>query len=221
MTPYNLSGVTIWFTAKPTPAEQDVDAPIRLDNADLGGVTVISPAAGGTFSATAPPVATVSFPDGDVVLEYDVQIQDTMGNLFTVEKGNLTVVADITRALTPWIPGSGPAPAYGPIPGGLFLQTTSVTSSSYTVDSGSRSDSQINVNYAGAVGVAIPSSSNVAGRLLTVTDTSGAAGSHPITLTPATGTINGAPTYVVSTNRGSVSISGDATNWFVVNKVTS
>lgn len=55
------------------------------------------------------------------------------------------------------------------------------------------------------------------GRVITVKDESGAAGTNNITIaTEGSETIDGAATSVISTNYGSVTVYSDGTNWFVI-----
>jgi L-ascorbate metabolism protein UlaG (beta-lactamase superfamily) len=57
------------------------------------------------------------------------------------------------------------------------------------------------------------------GESFVFTDAKGDAATNNITVTPASGTINGAATYVINTNYGSVSIVGDGgTNWLIISK---
>ena len=51
--------------------------------------------------------------------------------------------------------------------------------------------------------------------MVAATDSGALAGTNNITLTPASGTINGAATYVININKASVVLVGDGTNWFV------
>src|SRR5208282_1030593 len=74
------------------------------------------------------------------------------------------------------------------------LQTVTVTTA-YTIDSGNLPDNTILVGaLSGGIVVSIPAAANRNGRELTCTDTAGAAATHNITLTPATGNINGSST---------------------------
>jgi hypothetical protein len=100
MQPANLTGFTVWFTAKPETALPDAQAVFALDSATLGGV-VLTTAAVGIFTVTGSSLATIGFPDGPVRLRYDVQIKDTSGNVFTIETGRMVVTPDVTRSTTP------------------------------------------------------------------------------------------------------------------------
>lgn len=104
--------------------------------------------------------------------------------------------------------------------GGMYYQLTSVTSSPYTVDLGTApADYFLACNNAGALTVNIRGAA-YPGRQLVITDTSGAASTNHITIqaTSPSANINGASTYVINTNYGSVVLMSDGSNWFVVAK---
>jgi hypothetical protein len=63
-----------------------------------GGITWVARTAGQAL-VTVPALATRSFPDGRVRLEYDVQGKDPSGNIFTVEDGAVIVRPDVTNAI--------------------------------------------------------------------------------------------------------------------------
>lgn len=98
--PKNLTGYEVWFTAKEHYGIPDSQASIRLGTLlPLTGV-VITSAYEGKVRVTVPATATVNFPDTSMTLFYDVQIKDTLGQIFTVESGTLTVEPDVTRAIS-------------------------------------------------------------------------------------------------------------------------
>lgn len=97
--PYSLAGVRIWVTVKNYVPDPDAAAVMDLDNQALGGVTIIS-ATQGTFSVTGPAQATIQFPDSPVPLEFDIQLKTATGEIYTIERGTLTVLPDITRAVS-------------------------------------------------------------------------------------------------------------------------
>lgn len=66
---------------------------------------------------------------------------------------------------------------------------------------------------AGAVAVNLPA--GVSGQMFTVIDGKGDAGTNNITITPAAGTINGAATYVIDSNRAGVTLVYNGTEWTV------
>lgn len=97
--PQDITGYTIWFTAKNQYPDTDNRAVAQLDNAAVGGV-VIESANPGKFSVAMPPTATRDFPDSDVALVYDLQLEDTTGRVSTIEVGTITVSPDVTRTST-------------------------------------------------------------------------------------------------------------------------
>lgn len=70
------------------------------------------------------------------------------------------------------------------------------------------------LTIAGAVAVNLPA--GVTGQVFTVVDGKGDAGTNNITITPASGTINGAATYVIDSNRAGVSLAYNGTSWTVI-----
>jgi hypothetical protein len=99
--------------------------------------------------------------------------------------------------------------------GGQAVQQIPVTSATYTCDSASNGlgDYLVLCNLAGAVGITLPPV--LPGRVIKVKDASGAAGTNHITITPASGDIDGAATYVLSLNYAAVELISDGTNWWV------
>lgn len=96
--PFNLTGCTLWYTAKGYPTDPDVRAVFALGSASpLSGVSLVS-ATVGLVSVTGPASRTLGFPDGPVRLSADLQVRDGGGRVSTVEAGTLTVVPDLTRA---------------------------------------------------------------------------------------------------------------------------
>lgn len=97
--PQNITGWKMWFTAKYSTADYDNAAVSQLDNGALGGVVFVDPTIG-RAEITMPALATLQFPDGPVALVYDVQVQDAIGRISTVEVGTLTVNPDATRRIS-------------------------------------------------------------------------------------------------------------------------
>lgn len=97
--PLDITGFTIWFTAKGEFPDPDNRSVSQLDNASVGGITVLS-ANPGKFKVQMPALATRDFADSDVVLQYDIQIEDAGGRVTTIETGTLTVSPDVTRTST-------------------------------------------------------------------------------------------------------------------------
>lgn len=93
----NLTGGTVWFTAKLDLARADA-APetIQLSTA-LGGVAILDPISG-TFQVTIPSTATQALSD-DAAFVFDCQVRaGSPARTTTVRRGIFTVVRDVTRA---------------------------------------------------------------------------------------------------------------------------
>lgn len=62
--------------------------------------------------------------------------------------------------------------------------------------------------------ITLESDTNVSGHIIIVKDEGGGAGTDNITITPESGTIDGASNYVINTNYGVMRAYGTGTNWF-------
>lgn len=65
----------------------------------------------------------------------------------------------------------------------------------------------------GAIAITLPAATN--GRILQIKDSTGSAATNNITVTPASGLIDGAASKVISNNYGSLELVSDGTNWFL------
>ena len=86
-----------------------------------------------------------------------------------------------------------------------------VTTTPFTATAGTNI---IGVNRAGAVAITLPA--NTAGRLITVKDESGNASVNNITITPASGTIDGQASLVISANYAAYTLYCSGSNWFII-----
>jgi hypothetical protein len=93
--------------------------------------------------------------------------------------------------------------------GNSSFARTSVTSASHT----SGKELYIGVNYVGAVTITL---SMVTGELKIIKDEGGNALLHNITITPASGTIDGNSSIVIATNGGAFVVYFDGTNYHIV-----
>jgi hypothetical protein len=89
------------------------------------------------------------------------------------------------------------------------------TTSPVTVAAGTDYVVVTNLSSAGAVAVNLPASPTT-GLTYRIKDGKGDAASNNITITPAAGTIDGAATYVISTNFGRVDLIYNGTEWNVL-----
>ena len=174
-------------------------------NGNTGSVTGVGTIAGTTNQITA------SASTGSVTLSLPQSIATTSA----VQFGGLTVNG--TLALTPGTTGSLDNTAIGATTASTLKITsetvayTAVTTTPYTATNASNI---LSVQHAGAVSVTLPA--NTAGRLIRVKDESGNASTQNITVSPASGTIDGAATYVINTNYGKATFFGNGTNWFTI-----
>ena len=99
--------------------------------------------------------------------------------------------------------------AQPPSDGFLLVVTTTATPTTITSGAGTL---LVNVGAAAAVTLPVPT----AGRRVTVKDKSGAAGVNNITVSPPSGTIDGAATYVLTANYQSADFLADGTNYWVI-----
>jgi hypothetical protein len=93
------SGVTgwqFWMTAKYDPNDADSAAVFQILPAAFTVPTAGNASTPAVIQCSLPPSATANLPGHQVALVYDVQGVDTSGNVFTVDSGTLTVVADVT-----------------------------------------------------------------------------------------------------------------------------
>lgn len=91
----DLTGATIWFTAKTDLALADTDPPTIRRSTAVGGVTIINPVLG-TYQITVDPLSTQGLLD-DTVFVFDIQVRTPEPVTATVKRGIMTVVRDVTR----------------------------------------------------------------------------------------------------------------------------
>lgn len=112
----NITGWGFWCTVK-----RNIHDPDRLAVAQItlttsypagGTITIVNEFAGqGQGQVSIPAIATRGFPDGVVRLVYDIQGQDTLGNIFTVESGTIDVDPDVTQAIGAFMGGGNWPPS--------------------------------------------------------------------------------------------------------------
>lgn len=95
-----ISGWSFWFTAKYDPNDADANAVFQKVPADWALQVAGDATTAGVILCTINPNDTLSLPAYRVVLFYDVQAKDTSGHIFTIDSGDLTVVADVTISTT-------------------------------------------------------------------------------------------------------------------------
>ena len=94
--PYDLSGASLWFTAKTKHTDADEDAIFQKTVGD--GITVVS-AAQGLISVAIDPDDTSSLSAVKTQLVWDLQVVDSEGNVYTAASGYLIVNPDVTESI--------------------------------------------------------------------------------------------------------------------------
>jgi hypothetical protein len=94
--PIDLTGYSIWCTAKSSLSDPDSAAVFQLTRSS--GDIEVTGAENNVIRVTIPAAATVGF-TGNRVLFYDVQIRSPSGRVTTVVDGKMFVVQDVTRAI--------------------------------------------------------------------------------------------------------------------------
>ena len=92
--PVDITGGTVRMTAKWSLANLDAAAVFQLSSATTG--IVITSATAGEIQVTIAAANTSSLPAKKVELPYDIQFVDSIGAVYTVLYGTLTVVPDAT-----------------------------------------------------------------------------------------------------------------------------
>lgn len=96
--PLNITGSTIWMTAKRYLAESDSNAVFQLESP---GAIVFTDPVNGLARATIPHSATVNLPAQCTRLFYDFQLLTPGSEVYTIEKGLLVIDPDVTITVTP------------------------------------------------------------------------------------------------------------------------
>ena len=91
--PFDLTGCTLFFTAKEDISQADADAPLKAQTG--AGITHTDALAGEAKILLGPP-DTDNVPT-DVALVCDVQLKTATGEIYTVANGKLTFLEDVTR----------------------------------------------------------------------------------------------------------------------------
>lgn len=95
----DITGWNFWCTGKYNLSDPDMSAVFQLTTTPANGIVIVPPSSQGLVLVTVPPIVTTSFADSDIKIYYDVQGKDTLGNIFTVERGKMIVTPDVTRAI--------------------------------------------------------------------------------------------------------------------------
>src|SRR3712207_2587147 len=92
----NITGWSVWFTAKDNIRKADSDAKVRLTVGS--GITITNGAGAIARSRMAPSVTASMILTQDLVLTADVQVKNGAGDVYTLLTGRLTIKPDVTRS---------------------------------------------------------------------------------------------------------------------------
>lgn len=95
MIPIDLTGGTLYFTAKWAPTDADASAVFQLSSPS-SGITFIN-AGSGTANITIPKTATSTLQYHNTDLYWDLKFINAASHPFTLMRGIITVLVNITR----------------------------------------------------------------------------------------------------------------------------
>lgn len=96
--PVDLTGGTVWFTAKVDLEQDDTDTDVIQRSTRDGGVLIVGAPADGYFQVTIDPASSQGLLD-DTVFTFDCQVRtgEAQPRTLTVKRGLMTVIRDVTR----------------------------------------------------------------------------------------------------------------------------
>jgi hypothetical protein len=96
-TPLNLVGASLWFTIKRSAEDSDAQA---VTQKTIGSGITVMDAAAGRADVRIAAANMAALPSKRIVLAWDCQVKDANGVISTVDRGELVVEPDVTRATT-------------------------------------------------------------------------------------------------------------------------
>jgi len=90
----DLTGGDMTMTAKWSPTDPNIDA---VFTRTLGSGITFTDAAAGEVSVELIPANTNGLPDKQIFLNYDIEYTSSLGKIYTITRGKLKVVPDITE----------------------------------------------------------------------------------------------------------------------------
>jgi len=94
-TALDITGASLWFTAKNQYVDDDVSAIFQKTIGD--GITVVN-AAQGLITILLSPSDTTGLSKVKTILVYDLQLKDTNSKIYSIASGNLVVEPDVTNS---------------------------------------------------------------------------------------------------------------------------
>lgn len=96
--PADLTGATVWFTAKRNLTDPDVDAVIQVESPT--DITIFDQTTNrGQAQVNVPASVTAVLTEQQLQLFYDVQIKFATGRVATVDFGTLVITPDVTQSI--------------------------------------------------------------------------------------------------------------------------
>ena len=129
--------------------------------------------------------------------------------------GNKSFQDSVAAAKTMLVGGTGNANSTVQVSGSLSMTITTITSN-YTLTA---NDNTILANTtSGAISITLPAPGSFAGRIYTIKKIGTGGIDNDLTITPASGTIDGGSSYKIYNDWTYVTLQTDGTNWFIVKK---
>jgi hypothetical protein len=173
-------------------------------NGSTGSVLVVNNIAGSTYIGASASTGSVT------LTNLGVQTITGTANQITASSATGTVTLSLPQSIA-----TTSAVQFAGVTTGLTrVGYASVTAANYTISN--TADAIIGVNYAGAVAITLPTVTGNTGRMLDIKDESGAANTNNITITPASGTIDGKSNLVLNVNYGSYKLYCNGGAWFII-----
>lgn len=129
--------------------------------------------------------------------------------------GNKSFQDSVAAAKTMLVGSTGSANSTVQVSGSLSMTITTVTSN-YTLTG---NDNTVLANTtSGAIAITLPAPANFAGRIYTIKKIGTGGIDNDLTITPASGTIDGGSSYKIYNDWTYVTLQTDGTNWYIIKK---
>jgi hypothetical protein len=130
--------------------------------------------------------------------------------------GSKTFQDSVTAAKTILVGNTGSANSTVQVDGSLAMAIKTITTTTYTVTG---TDNTILANTtSNAITITLPASGGFAGRIYTIKKIGTGGIDNQLTITPASGTIDGGASYVIYNDWTYVTLQTDGSNWYIIKK---
>ena len=129
--------------------------------------------------------------------------------------GSKTFQDSVTASTTMLVGGTGYANSTVQVEGSLSM-TIKTVSSNYTATA---ADNTILANTtSGAVTITLPAPANISGRIYTIKKIGTGGIDNELTISPASGTIDGGSSFVIYNDWTFITLQTDGSNWYIIKK---